>query len=179
MNALSKFLTATAAVACLAGAATTANAATNFTQINLINGSSIFGATTDDAGVFTHTFDFTIVEPGTASSSVITVSLDGLRDIDFTSIDLDGTAFTMTNPDPVESWGLTLAALGVGLHTITLNGSVAPGEPGLTGSYAGTLNINFDGGGGNEIPEPGTWALMIVGFGGAGAMLRRRRLVVA
>jgi hypothetical protein len=25
------------------------------------------------------------------------------------------------------------------------------------------------------LPEPGTWALMILGFGGAGAMLRRRR----
>ena len=28
---------------------------------------------------------------------------------------------------------------------------------------------------GNAIPEPGTWALMIGGFGGAGAMLRRNR----
>lgn len=25
------------------------------------------------------------------------------------------------------------------------------------------------------VPEPTTWALMIVGFGGAGALLRRRR----
>ena len=29
------------------------------------------------------------------------------------------------------------------------------------------------------VPEPGTWALMIVGFGGAGAALRRRRGVLA
>jgi hypothetical protein len=29
------------------------------------------------------------------------------------------------------------------------------------------------------VPEPATWALMIMGFGGAGAMLRRRRTAVA
>lgn len=29
------------------------------------------------------------------------------------------------------------------------------------------------------VPEPGAWALMILGFGGAGAALRRRRMVLA
>ena len=29
------------------------------------------------------------------------------------------------------------------------------------------------------VPEPGTWALMIIGFGGAGVLLRRRRAMVA
>ena len=34
--------------------------------------------------------------------------------------------------------------------------------------------ITFDGGRG--VPEPATWGLMILGFGAAGSMLRRRRL---
>ena len=29
------------------------------------------------------------------------------------------------------------------------------------------------------VPEPATWALMILGFGGAGAMIRRRKVAVA
>lgn len=37
---------------------------------------------------------------------------------------------------------------------------------------------NFAGGVGG-VPEPATWAFMIMGFGGAGAMLRRRRAAAA
>ena len=37
-----------------------------------------------------------------------------------------------------------------------------------------TLDIGSVGG----VPEPATWAMMIIGFGGAGAMLRRRRGVL-
>lgn len=51
---------------------------------------------------------------------------------------------------------------------------------GITG---GTLN-NFSGAGvtgtfSGTVPEAGTWALMILGFGGAGAMIRRRRYAFA
>lgn len=59
-----------------------------------------------------------------------------------------------------------------GFTSITVkNNGVAAGQPnyeqGAVGVPAGA------------VPEPGAWALMILGFGGAGAMLRRRRLVVA
>ncbi len=46
----------------------------------------------------------------------------------------------------------------------------------------GPVGATFNGGGGggdNVVPEPGAWALMILGFGAAGAMLRRRRALVA
>lgn len=40
-------------------------------------------------------------------------------------------------------------------------------------------SFEFDSLAGAAVPEPGTWALMIAGFGGAGAMLRRRRTASA
>ena len=46
-------------------------------------------------------------------------------------------------------------------------------------TFFGTLNGGGGSGGGNAIPEPGAWALMILGFGAAGSMLRRRRAALA
>ena len=40
----------------------------------------------------------------------------------------------------------------------------------------GLSEVRFQGA---AVPEPGTWALMILGFGAAGTVLRRRRMVAA
>ena len=55
--------------------------------------------------------------------------------------------------------------------TFTAN-SVSVDLNGLTAN--GTIKIDIAGGGG-AVPEPATWSLMIGGFGGLGAVLRRRR----
>ncbi len=86
---------------------------------------------------------------------------------------------------------------GVNLANFTVDGST----PGQWMHYAGVANIasagdyltsfTYNSGAapagdfvvdrvyivaGNAVPEPSTWALMILGFGSAGAMLRRRNL---
>lgn len=54
--------------------------------------------------------------------------------------------------------------------------------------YNGTLNaandghfasVSFDRPVTDAVPEPTTWAMMIMGFGAAGSMIRRRRAVIA
>jgi hypothetical protein len=47
----------------------------------------------------------------------------------------------------------------------------------VTGTGRGSVSPDITISG--AIPEPGTWALMILGFGGAGAMVRRRRAAFA
>jgi hypothetical protein len=63
--------------------------------------------------------------------------------------------------------------------------SITPGAPGelvsgtgslVSGSFSVTYDYTAAAGG---VPEPATWALMILGFGGAGAMLRGRRRALA
>ncbi len=42
-----------------------------------------------------------------------------------------------------------------------------------------TIAVSAIGGRGGAVPEPATWAMMIAGFGLAGATLRRRRAILA
>ena len=86
-----------------------------------------------------------------------------------------GTAFPQTVVDMSTASFLTFG------HTAsTLKLSIAAGGAGFTGGSdeewgLDSLSINLTTG----VPEPGAWALMIMGFGAAGARLRRRRAAVA
>ena len=72
-----------------------------------------------------------------------------------------------------------IAAAFTGL--VTLSVSVAGidhvefGGVGVAGSTVYADNFTYTSGG---VPEPGAWALMLLGFGGLGAMLRSRREAV-
>lgn len=175
MKTFTKFLTATAAATALLATAGTASALQfkdeiNSVALNLAGSSSFAMTVVDEPGAFSHVFNFTI-DADSLSNGSVTTQILGNNDIDFTSIFLDGFAFTQTGFDPSdETWVLSIVNLSAGAHTLTLNGFV--GETSGDGAYGGNLNIA-------AVPEPGTWALMIMGFGGAGYMIRRRRVAFA
>ena len=105
---------------------------------------------------------------------------------------VDGQARTPTNIQTITSFGIqgstagnsfaetfyydpalffrTTVAGDVHCNIIGHCGGVFVGAPGGIGGAGGG-----GGGGAGAVPEPASWALMIVGFGAAGAMLRRRR----
>lgn len=117
---------------------------------------------------FVQTFTFTLDADYLANSQLSGILLQGL-DIDFTSITLDGFAFTQTGFDPsTETWELIPPQnVLAGSHTITVTGRAPTGA----GSYGGNINLT-------AVPEPGTWAMMLVGFGAVGFAMRRRRTPV-
>jgi hypothetical protein len=89
--------------------------------------------------------------------------------------DSDPTPGTITfTSDFLNFAGTTMRGLSWDLTSISPLLAYAPGKAlaSFNASIAGSFSADV-------VPEPMTWALMIMGFGAAGAMLRRRRLAFA
>jgi len=162
----------------LVGGATTANAASVIIgpvpAVLAPPSSSVFGAvltgSADTPTAINDVFSFTIVGgPALTNAQVSTILLNDTQNVNFSSILLDSTfAFEKTSSDSApETWALlNPVTLGNGLHTISVLGTLL----GETGSYSGTINVQVA-----PVPEPGTWAMMLLGFGAMGLMIRGRR----
>jgi hypothetical protein len=189
LKRVSIVLAASAAAALLATSASAATYADNWTTsasggISVVfgdNGLGIPGAETipgetittqnynAGTGDLTDTFSFmlpngvvgfTLSSMGLALNSslqVTSLTFNGAS-VDFTSVANGFGGFTVQAAD-----GVYPVVLG-GPQTLTVVGN---GGPQAVFSGTGTFA--------RAVPEPGAWALMILGFGGAGTMLRRHR----
>jgi hypothetical protein len=81
--------------------------------------------------------------------------------------------------DPTASGVFTRSLVAGQTYTIGLNGNPNIGFAGPSSDYAGFMNGNFDWSITSAVPEPASWALMLLGFGGLGAALRSRRRMAA
>ncbi len=161
-----------AAIASPATAAPTINCSTAANPVNCT-----FGNTTPPIGVgasgqFSDNYVFTIPFARTLTGSLTNFYTNFNQNVNFGPVQpfiSGGTlagpvsfAITATpNPD-TRSIGPLL--LGAGTYTINVSGFSRP-----FGTYEGTLAFG-------AVPEPATWAFMILGFGLIGATIRRRKV---
>ena len=172
-------VTLAATVSMVAPTAAQAQAATGpGTPYNFFTGatgSGTFGNNGGLVGTFTNVFTFVVTSRGVlaADFSNAASSNNGLTDIDFTGATLTGNggtfSFTKLVGEPLaltELWGVTPLNVTPGTYTLTVTGR----SFGTPATYAGNFNIG-------AVPEPATWAMMMVGVGAVGGALRRRKRV--
>lgn len=133
---------------------------TNFTNLGDLSGSVLSGGVVDFAQML---YGSTVVSfhVGAAKGQANGVGYNATAFYQFDAGALGLNTFTFARP------GLSNARL-------FLTGSAPIIPPPCSGS-----NCGIGGFGGAAVPEPAAWALMILGFGGVGAMIRRRKAVVA
>ncbi len=134
--------------------------------------SASFGRSGLDSGNYTDTFLFTIDQDGVGSGSITTV-LSGLTggatDLDFTSVVFNNgvTDYTVTTTSgAIEQGALSNIPITSGTENSITVSYFSRGA----GSYGGTLAFTPE-----AIPEPTTWAMLLLGFGSLGMVVRRRK----
>ncbi|WP_293902861.1 PEPxxWA-CTERM sorting domain-containing protein [Phenylobacterium sp.] len=89
---------------------------------------------------------------------------------------IDGNCCSNQDPYGVLT-GYDAGPLGdYGLHMAWSIGDLATGKSASI-NYAYVVGEHIGTVGGGGVPEPATWAMMLIGFGGIGAVVRRRRVL--
>jgi hypothetical protein len=160
------FKVAAIAVALLTAAPAAANATTFITLGAAAPDGSIsgvFGNTGIAGGDFIDVISFELPAAGLTSATITSILVNPTTDVTFTSVFLNGMAFDIKQTADPEYWFLKNLPTLSGTQTLTINGT-----SGAAGSYGGTIAFG-------AVPEPATWAMMILGFGMVGAGLRMAR----
>ncbi len=165
---MNKFILAASAAAAAFAMAPTANAAAF--DIELAQNGNTFTADYGNMGdlgiAFTDTFTFfPSITDAVGGFTLSHLQLDAMSAITFTAIwlnDIDLMPYLVSFGD---GQGIAKAnlLLGAGQHVLTISG-----EAGANASYSGTVNFIT-----SPIPEPTTWAMMIVGLAAVGFTMRR------
>lgn len=135
--------------------------------------SALYGRDGIGAGTFTDRFLFTIDQFGLGSggiSSILAGAVGSATDLDFTEVTFNnGTTtvpVTITNAGFFESGGLANVPISSGVQNILSVTYLSRGA----GAYGGNLSFSP-----SAVPEPASWAMMLLGFGAVGSIVRRRR----
>ncbi len=130
-----------------------------------------FGNTIAGVTAFDDTFQFTLPLSGTGSGSVSTSFSSVSTQIAITSVLIDGVSYSPA----VAALGISNVPIAAGiLNSIEVIGQT--GSDNVLGTFAGTATFSaasFQPAIGS-VPEPATWAMMLLGMGMIGFAARRR-----
>jgi len=134
--------------------------------------SALFGRNGVAAGTYSDSFNFFIDQNGLGSGSITTI-LAGLpmssTDLDFTSVIFNNGMMDYvvdTTTGTTEQGGLANIPITFGTeNSLTVN-YLSRGN----GAYGGTLAFTPA-----AVPEPASWAMLLIGFGALGSVVRRRK----
>lgn len=114
---------------------------------------------------FDDTFEFTIPQNGYGSGSIST-SFSGADKLVITDLIINGVSYALID----EPNGQSRTVGGIPIFNLALNTIRVIGTVTGSGLYSGTATFTAA-----AIPEPASWALMIVGFAAVGLAVRRHR----
>ena len=120
-------------------------------------------------GAFSDTWNFTL-PAGITSATISSILTANGNNVNFSTVTLNGTAFQVDSTGSLESRHILDLANASGPQTLVVTGTLNNGTG--TGAYGGVVSFSPA-----VVPEPATWALMILGVGLAGGAIRvsRRR----
>jgi hypothetical protein len=176
---IKSFLTGAVAVASLALSAASAQATTDvFNFADNVDGIFAIGTfTIDDTANASGTFDITNVTGTVIDAQPATPVVDqivGLVGNPSSPSPTDNFGFIYDNVTPLNVNGVLFSGQSGALYNLWSNG----GTNGELYTYGLNGVPNFDAHGTlsvGGVPEPATWAMMLIGFGGLGASLRGAR----
>jgi len=122
-------------------------------------------------GAFTDTFSFEL-PTGIAGFTLSSIGFAENSSLIVTSFTFNGVTIPVTNT-PVGASGNAVASVS-GAFPVIVDGPqvlTVSGTGGAQAVFGGTATFESAA----LVPEPGAWALMIMGFGGVGSLLRGRR----
>ena len=135
--------------------------------LNFNGSTGVFGNDLVSSPIFSDSFDLGGLGAGqylisATISSSYQAGAQADQDIDFTSVTLNDLPFVIDDSGQFEFRFITnVVALQQNLFKIA-------GTSGSSSSYAGTINVA-------TVPEPSTWAMLMLGFGLLGYAMRRAR----
>jgi hypothetical protein len=117
-------------------------------------------------GSFTDTWNFTLPS-GLSSATISSILTANSNNVNFTTVTLDGVPLIVDSTGSFESRHILNVPITSGPQTLVVTGSLGAGTG--TGAYGGVISFS------PAVPEPATWALMILGVGLAGGAIRTSR----